>query len=156
MSSDPAPRIPAEAVLSFGQLLEPFGLAPIAGRLYGCLLLEGGELSLEALAAATGASKASVSQNARLLERDGWIVRVPKLGDRKDYYRVGERGGTEPVEHLLGHLRTCGAVYRDACDRGLARGAEARNHLRLCASLFDHMASSVEAQLSEWRSRVRG
>lgn len=154
MDDSLSPRIPAEAVLSFGALLEPFGLPPIAGRIYGCLLLEGKALSLDALAAATGSSKASVSQNARTMERDHWVVRVPRLGDRKDYYRVGSRGGTQPVELLVRQLRGFGTVYREACDRGLARSAESRNHLRLCASLFDHMASSVEAELSEWRSRV--
>lgn len=150
------PRIPAEAVLAFGQLLEPFELPPIAGRLYGCLLLEGRELSLEELAAATGSSKASVSQNARAMERDGWIQRVPKLGDRKDYYRVGPSGGTRPVEVIVALLRDFALAYRGVCDRGLARNAEARNHLRLSASLFEHMASSIEGQHSEWKSRIGG
>jgi DNA-binding MarR family transcriptional regulator len=156
MTSDATPRVPAEAVLSFSRLLEPFGLPPIAGRIYGCLLLEGAELSLEALAAGTGSSKASVSQNARLLEREGWIERVPQLRDRKDYYALGPRGGTQPVELLIEQLRAFGSAYKDICDRGHARNAQSRNHLRLCASLFEHMASSVAGQLSEWKSRVRG
>jgi len=116
--------------------------------------LEGRELSLEALAGATGSSKASISQNARLLLRDAWIEQVSKLGDRKDYYRIGPTGGTRPVEPILVQMREFADVYRDVCDRGMARSAEARNHLRLCASLIDHLATSMEAQLSEWRARV--
>ena len=112
------------------------------------------ELSLDELVLATGSSKASVSQNARVMEREGWIERARRIGDRKDYYGLGARGGTQPVELLLEQLRTAGRVYRDVCDKGHARNAESRNHLRLCASLFDHLASSVEAQLSEWRSKV--
>ena len=154
MITRPPPRVSPEAILAFGTLFEPLGLPPVAGRMVGALLLEGRELSLDELADATGASKASVSQNGRMLVRGGWIEPAPKLGARKDYYRATGDSGTRPMEELLVHLRRFADVYRDACDRGLARNAGARNHLRLCASLFDHMATSLEAQLSEWRARV--
>jgi DNA-binding transcriptional regulator GbsR (MarR family) len=67
--------------------LESDGLPRIAGRIFALLLLCEHALSLDAIAVATGASKASASVNTRLLEQKGLIERVSHQGDRKDYYR---------------------------------------------------------------------
>lgn len=144
----------SSSLLELGGLLEAHGVTPIGGRIFGLLLLRGTPQSLDQIVEATGASKASVSQNARQLEREGLVQRLVKPGDRKDYYGLGSRGSTRPAELLADQLRAMARAYRGACDRGEAATAKARNHLRLCASLFDHVATAMEGQLSEWRARV--
>ena len=67
--------------------MEADGLPRIAGRIFALLLLSEDALSLDAIAEAIGASKASASVNARVLEQRGPIERLSLQGDRRDYYR---------------------------------------------------------------------
>src|SRR5690349_5908934 len=71
-----------------GLSAETGGLPRIAGRLFGLLLLSPGPRSLDEIAAALGVSKGSVSTDARLLLRHGWLRRVSRPGDRRDYYEM--------------------------------------------------------------------
>src|SRR6185437_12880307 len=64
------------------------GLSPIAGRLFATFLLSDRPQSLDALAAALGVSKASVSTEARHLFERGIVERVSVAGDRRDYYEL--------------------------------------------------------------------
>src|SRR6478672_12252614 len=64
------------------------GLPRIAGRIFGLLLTGERDLSLDEIANQLGASKGSASVNTRLLEQNGFIERVSKPGDRRDYYRI--------------------------------------------------------------------
>jgi len=70
------------------RLFEADGFPPIAGRIFGLLLLSEDPRSLDDLAQGLGVSKASVSTNARRLATEGVLERVPRPGDRRDYYRV--------------------------------------------------------------------
>jgi DNA-binding transcriptional regulator GbsR (MarR family) len=72
-----------------GLALEAEGLPRIAGRLLGFLLVHEGAFSLDDLADELHVSKASVSTNARQLERYGLLERTSAPGDRRDYYQMG-------------------------------------------------------------------
>jgi DNA-binding transcriptional regulator GbsR (MarR family) len=72
-----------------GLALEAEGLPRIAGRLLGFLLVHEGAFSLDDLADELQVSKASVSTNARQLERYGLVERTSAPGDRRDYYQMG-------------------------------------------------------------------
>jgi len=72
-----------------GLMLEAEGLPRIAGRLLGFLLVNEGAFSLDDLADELQVSKASVSTNARQLERYGLLERTSAPGDRRDYYQMG-------------------------------------------------------------------
>ena len=69
-------------------LFENDGQPPIAGRIFGLLLLSDDALSLDELAEALGVSKASASTNARLLAQLGVVEQVRRPGSRRDYYRM--------------------------------------------------------------------
>lgn len=71
-----------------GLTAEADGLPRIAGRLFGFLLLSPEPRSLDEIAEALNVSKGSVSTDARLLLRHGWLCRASQLGDRKDYYEM--------------------------------------------------------------------
>lgn len=89
--STDAPNEP-EAVDAFvehmGRVAQADGLPRIAGRLFGFLIIHGGPYALGELAQRLAVSRASVSTNARLLERLGVLVRVSRAGDRQDYYQL--------------------------------------------------------------------
>ena len=67
---------------------EADGLPRIAGRIFGYLLLNPGECSLEDLSSALGVSRASVSNDARRLAQMGLLERRSRPGDRRDYYSI--------------------------------------------------------------------
>src|SRR6185437_13766721 len=71
-----------------GMAAEADGLPRIAGRLFGHLLLSPGPCTLDEIADALNVSKGSVSTDARLLQRHGWLRRTSRAGDRKDYYEM--------------------------------------------------------------------
>jgi DNA-binding transcriptional regulator GbsR (MarR family) len=86
-------------------LLEADGLPRVAGRMFGILLVSEEPRSLEELASCLGASKASISVNARLLEQRGVLERVGKQGDRRDYYRIADDILERSLEQRLAKIR---------------------------------------------------
>jgi DNA-binding transcriptional regulator GbsR (MarR family) len=87
----PAPRIRStrkDFVERFAVAKEADGLPRIAGRIFGLLLTAERDLSLDEIATELGASKGSASVNTRLLEQSGFIERVSRPGDRRDYYSI--------------------------------------------------------------------
>ena len=81
----------ARFIEHMGQILESDGLTRIAGRIFGHLLLSAEPQSLEDLASALQASRGSISQDTRLLERIGALERVTRPGDRRVFYQIGDR-----------------------------------------------------------------
>jgi DNA-binding transcriptional regulator GbsR (MarR family) len=71
-----------------GLLWERDGLPRIAGRIFGLTLLSPDPCSIDDIAETLGVSKASVSNDARLLEQMGFVERVSLPGDRKVYYQI--------------------------------------------------------------------
>jgi len=69
-----------------GRATAIYGLSPLLGRLWGVLLLSPAPLGLDALAAAVGAAKSTVSVSMRQLERYRLVERHWRKGDRRDYY----------------------------------------------------------------------
>lgn len=71
-----------------GLMSQDRGDPRIAGRIFGLLLVEGHELSLQQISERLGVSRASVSTNARLLAKRGIIRLTAHTGDRQDYYQL--------------------------------------------------------------------
>ena len=86
--SSSSSAVQAEFVDRMGHGAESDGLSPIAGRLFGLLLISEAPLSLDDLAEALGVSKASISTEARRLLDRGIVERVSARGDRRDYYEL--------------------------------------------------------------------
>jgi len=80
-----------EFIERMGLVAEEQGISRIGGRMLGYLLLQKEQKSLEQIAEDLQVSKASVSLNARCLERLGVVEKVSSPGDRRDYYRIVER-----------------------------------------------------------------
>ena len=75
-------------VEEMGLMSQERGDTRIAGRIFGLLVIEGHELSLQQISEQLGVSRASVSTNARLLARRGIIRLTTRTGDRQDYYQL--------------------------------------------------------------------
>jgi DNA-binding transcriptional regulator GbsR (MarR family) len=120
-----------EFVEEMGRFLGGIGMTPMAGRMWGYLLIcEPPEQTAAQIAEALQASRGSVSGTARLLAGPGLIRRTTRRGDRKEYFSA-------PAEALDSMLASAGAIYRqmrEIAERGLAvtegRAPESRARLQ--------------------------
>jgi DNA-binding MarR family transcriptional regulator len=118
-----------------GLLWETEGLPRIAGRILGFLALQPAACSLEDLATALGVSKASISVDARHLERLTLIERVSRPGDRRDYYAIAEDMPARVVKLKLGELQQLQLALADASALPATDGVV---HARLVAFRLFH------------------
>jgi DNA-binding transcriptional regulator GbsR (MarR family) len=111
-----------------GQFLGGYGMTPMAGRMWGWLLLcDPPEQTASEIAEALQASRGAVSGAARILTTAGFIRRTTRRGDRREYF-------SSPPEALDSMLSNAGVIYRrlrEIAEHGLAAagespGAEAR------------------------------
>lgn len=152
-SSSTAPDEP-EAVDAFvehmGRVAQGDGLPRIAGRLFGFLIIHAGPYSLGDLAGHLAVSRASVSTNARLLERLGVLVRVSRAGDRQDYYQLH----AEPYPALM---RGIAERNREA-RRGVTRARSAlpdswdaaRERLADLETFYERVCASCESVIARY------
>jgi DNA-binding transcriptional regulator GbsR (MarR family) len=117
-----------------GQFLGGYGMTPMAGRMWGWLLLcEPPEQTAAEIAEALQASRGAISGTARILTQAGFIRRTTKRGDRREYF-------SSPPEALDSMLSNAAVIYRrlrEIAEHGLA-AAEASS-------------PSVQARLHEFR-----
>jgi DNA-binding MarR family transcriptional regulator len=93
-------------VEAMGQYLGSYGMAPMAGRLWGWLLIcDPPEQTAADLADALHASRGSISGTARILVTAGFIQRRTKRGDRREYFSA-------PSGAFRALVDSAGATYR--------------------------------------------
>jgi DNA-binding transcriptional regulator GbsR (MarR family) len=104
-------------VEEMGQFLGSMGMTPMAGRMWGFLLIcDPTEQTAADIAGALQASRGSVSGTARILSTAGMIRRSTRPGDRREYFSA-------PPEALDSMLASASAIYRqmrEIAERGLA------------------------------------
>ena len=112
----------SEFIEEMGQFLGGYGMTPMAGRMWGWLLLcDPPEQTAADIADALGASRGSISGTARILVAAGFIRRTTRRGDRREYF-------SSPPEALDSMLMSAGAIYRQLrqiAERGLAAAGDA-------------------------------
>ena len=117
-------------VEEMGQVLASYGMTPMAGRMWGWLLIcEPAEQTAAEIADALQASRGAISGTARLLANAGLVRRSTRPGDRKEYFSA-------PAEALDSMLMSAASLYRQMrriAERGLAaiedRPAESKARL---------------------------
>ena len=135
-----------------GLLWEQDGLPRIAGRIFALALISEESLSLDEIAESLSVSKASVSNDTRLLEHMGFIERVSRPGDRKDYYQSNERS----FERAIGERVRRMHQLRELIESGRALAVESptvRERLEDHSLAFTHMTRALEAALEELKAR---
>jgi DNA-binding transcriptional regulator GbsR (MarR family) len=106
----------SEFVEEMGQVLASYGMTPMAGRMWGWLLIcDPPEQTAADIAEALDASRGAISGTARILAGAGFIRRTTHRGDRREWFNA------QP-EALESFLRNAGQVYaqlRRLAERGL-------------------------------------
>jgi len=104
-----------------GQFLGGYGMTPMAGRMWGWLLLcDPPEQTAAQIAEALQASRGAVSGAARILTTAGFIRRTTRRGDRREYF-------SSPPEALDSMLSNASVIYRQLrviADHGLEAAEE--------------------------------
>ena len=131
-------------VEEMGQALASYGMTPMAGRMWGWLLIcEPVEQTASDLADALQASRGAISGTARILATAGMIRRTRRGGDRREYFSA-------PPEAFDQFLTNAGQIYRHfrgIAERGLTaiedRPPAARARLEEFRDLFAFMEQEV-------------
>jgi DNA-binding transcriptional regulator GbsR (MarR family) len=117
-------------VEGMGQFLGSTGMPPMAGRIWGWLLVcDPPDQTAADLAEALHASRGAISGTARLLETGGFIRRTTRRGDRREYFSAPP----EAFRALLAGAGTTYRRFREVTEQGLAAIADrpAAAHERL-------------------------
>lgn len=135
-----------------GLLWEQDGLPRIAGRIFALTLISPDPCSLDAIADALGVSKASVSNDARLLEKLGFVERVSLPGDRKDYYQTTSDSFERAIAARVQRIRQ----FRELIESGMSlslKGADVRERLEDHHLAFSALSEALEGALEELKLR---
>lgn len=153
---EPRPLDPAETrfIEKMGHILEMDGLTRIAGRIFGYLLLSTEPQSLEDLANSLQASKGSISQETRLLERVGALERVTHAGDRRVFYQIGDRMMGRMVALRLERFE----MMREAMAEGAGATSDAKVRSRLLefVDFHDHLLATMREARERWCAKHDG
>lgn len=116
-NSAPLNREKLEYIEEMGLLMERFGLPRMTGRVLGALLMaDPPEQTAGALANTLQASRGSISGATRTLEQMGFIDRVSKPGERKDYFRNRPNAWAEMTKQQTLSIR----LFKEMAEKGLA------------------------------------
>jgi DNA-binding transcriptional regulator GbsR (MarR family) len=144
-------------VEEMGQVLASYGMTPMAGRMWGWLLIcDPPEQTAGDIADALHASRGAISGTARILSSAGFIRRSTRRGDRREYFSA-------PPEALEQFMGSAGRVYRqlrELMEHGLAAmdGRTPQDRARL-QELHDVMAfieTEVPALLERYQQERAG
>jgi DNA-binding transcriptional regulator GbsR (MarR family) len=135
-------------------LFETDGQPPIAGRIFGLLLLSEDALSLDELADTLGVSKASASTNARLLAQLGLIEQVRRQGSRRDYYRMAPDLFERSMAQRLSRWRRFTEVIGEGRRTLPLESPEVRQRLEQYEKGFSYMADAIGRAMAQWRGNT--
>jgi DNA-binding transcriptional regulator GbsR (MarR family) len=144
-------------VEEMGQTLAGYGMTPMAGRMWGWLLIcEPPEQTAAEIADALQASRGAISGTARILASAGMIRRSTRRGDRREYFSA-------PPETFDSFLRSAGRIYRqfrEMAERGLTamadRPPESRARLQELRDVFAFVEQEVPAVVDRFLSQRAG
>jgi DNA-binding transcriptional regulator GbsR (MarR family) len=140
----------SEFIEEMGQFLGSYGMTPMAGRMWGWLLVcDPPEQTAAQIAEALQASRGAISGTARILATAGMIRRSTRRGDRKEYFSA-------PPEALDSMLASAGAVYRrlrEIAERGLVATAEQSPGARARLEEFRDVVAFIEVEIPTVISR---
>ena len=136
----------SQFVEEMGQFLASLGMTPMAGRMWGWLLIcDPPEQTAGEIADALHASRGAISGTARLLATSGLIRRTKKRGDRREYFSA-------PPEALDSLLSSASGIYRHMrgiAERGLTAIADRPVESRARLQEFRDVMAFVEHEVPE-------
>jgi DNA-binding transcriptional regulator GbsR (MarR family) len=139
-----------------GLIFEAEGQPPIAGRLFGYLLVSDEPRSLDQLATALAVSKASVSTNARRLAEMGMLERVCRPADRHDYYRVAPDLFSRTMAERMRRWQRFTQAIGEARRTLPIRSERVRARLRGYESAYAYIVAEIGEALERWQHASAG
>ena len=135
----------SEFVERIGLLWEVEGFPRIAGRIYAITLLSPRACSLDEIAESLGVSKASVSNDTRMLEKLGFLERVGRPGDRKAYYQITNDSMQRTLATRVARMRE----FQQAIASGISLpvASEIRARLRVHDKAYRTVIGALEDAL---------
>ena len=134
----------SQFVEEMGQFLAGLGMTPMAGRMWGWLLIcEPTEQTAADIATALQASRGAISGTARILANAGLIRRGTKPGDRKEYFSAPP----EALESMIGSAASIYRQMRGIAERGLAATTDRSPAARARLEEFRDVMGFVEAEV---------
>ncbi|WP_410574058.1 GbsR/MarR family transcriptional regulator [Amycolatopsis sp. cmx-4-61] len=119
---------------------DEYGVPPIAGRILGWLMIcDPPEQSAGQIAAAIGASKASLATNMRVLTDARFVRRRTRPGARTSYYRVDDDAWETVIRRRVAGL----TEFRDLAADGIGlagTGSGRAERLRVAHDVYAWMA----------------
>ena len=133
-------------VEEMGQALASYGMTPMAGRMWGWLLIcDPPEQTAADLAESLQASRGAISGTARLLATAGMIRRTKRGGDRREFFSAPP----ETFEQFLSSADRVYRHFRQIAERGLTaiedRPPSARARLEEFRDVLAFMEQEVPA-----------
>jgi DNA-binding transcriptional regulator GbsR (MarR family) len=130
------------------RLLLPWGVPPVAARLYGYLLLCPRPVSLDEITRDVGVSKSSASVAARLLESYTLARRHREAGTKRALYAV-----TDDCETMIQQQNRVLEALAAQLRAGAAIAASKRVSARLeeMAEFYRVMRSAMEDAMGRWK-----
>lgn len=139
-----------------GLLMESYGVSRMSGRVLGALLVaEPAEKTAEDLARVLKASRSSISVAIRLLERVGYVERISKPGERKDYFRNRPNAWSKLTEQQLEVVRQFKQMARRGLELLETDDPEARRGLAEMLEFYEFFEQEHPKILEHWRERQR-
>ncbi len=131
-------------VEEMGQFLSSLGMTPMAGRMWGWLLIcEPAEQTAAEIAEALHASRGAISGTARLLAGSGLVRRTTRRGDRREYFSAPPEG----LDSLLGNAAAIYQQMRAIAERGLDAIADRPLEARARLQEFHDVMAFVEREV---------
>lgn len=135
-----------------GSSAESDGLSPIAGRLFGTLLLATEPRSLDELAESLGVSKASVSTDARRLLERNIVERVSRPGDRRDYYQLAPDFFAQVIRARVSRWRRLHDLVQGLRNASPTLSPVVRERLDSVHDIHTFVVERIEQALAEWEA----
>lgn len=116
---------------------DQYGLPPITGRILGWLMIaDPAEQSAAEIAAAIGASRASLTTNMRLLTATGLVHRRAGVGTRTASYRVEDDAWEEVIRRRFTSLKGFLAITEEGMDL-VGRDTERAARIRAAHDIYE-------------------
>ena len=138
-----------------GSAAEADGWAPIAGRLFGLLLLSPEPKCLDDIADELGVSKASVSIDARNLLERGILERVCRAGDRRDFYTLADDFCAAIIQHRLRRWRGFQRLASEARLQAPSQAPRVKRRVAQLDEFHQFMIERVSSAIADWDGQQR-
>lgn len=141
----------SQFIENMGLHYEDYGLARIAGRIIGLLLVSPRPISSEEMSEALQVSRSSVSTNVRTLLLADLIEKVSLPGERVDYYNISPETWQKGLELRLASILPLREVAQESLEN-LSEDHPGRQRLLEMIAWVDLVENLLQELNQKWQS----